>query len=70
MLPAGTCHQRLSASPDFQVVGAYPEGQSVDMMYGRDEERPEADRRIANVPLPVADPLTDQGEGLSAAWNL
>jgi uncharacterized protein YjlB len=70
VLPAGTSHQRLSGSADFTVVGAYPQGQSFDMMYGKPEERPQADRRIEKVPLPEKDPLLGDGEGLWTAWNL
>ena len=70
VLPAGTSHQKLSSSGDFTVVGAYPEGQSADMMYGKLEERPQADQRITKVPLPEKDPLLEEGEGLWAAWGL
>lgn len=57
LLPAGTAHQKLSGSPDFQVVGAYPEGQSFDMMYGKEGERPGADRRIEELPPPGPEPF-------------
>lgn len=57
LIPAGIAHKNLGASPDFQVVGAYPQGQSPDMCYGRSGERPEADQRITDVPVPHTDPL-------------
>jgi len=39
------------------VVGAYPEGQSFDMMYGKEGERPGADRRIEELPPPSPEPF-------------
>jgi uncharacterized protein YjlB len=57
LLPAGTAHRRLDASPDFCVVGCYAEGREYDMLRGRPEERPAADARIAALPLPKADPV-------------
>lgn len=56
-VPAGVAHINLGASPDFAVVGHYPDGQRQDMCYGKPGERPAADRRIAAVPLPQADPV-------------
>jgi uncharacterized protein YjlB len=62
ILPAGTAHKNLEASPDFRCVGAYPPGQYPDMDYGRSGERPGADNNIARVTLPPADPVYgDQG---------
>lgn len=57
VLPAGTTHQRVFASDDFLVVGAYPSGQHWDLLRGEPGERPAADQRIAAVPLPRTDPV-------------
>jgi uncharacterized protein YjlB len=61
IIPAGVAHKNLGASPDFRVVGAYPVGQRPDMNYGQPGERPQADGRIARVPLPQADPVFAAG---------
>lgn len=70
VLPAGTAHQNLGCSPDFQVVGGYPHGQSADLLRGAPEERPAADIRIAAVPRPAGDPLFGPRGVLAKAWGL
>ena len=67
VLPAGTGHCRISATDDFQLVGAYPAGQDWDMC------RQAADaatlRRITAVPLPRADPIEGGGGPLVKLWR-
>jgi uncharacterized protein YjlB len=66
VLPAGTVHKLIEASSDFALVGAYPPGQHPDMCYGRPGERPGADERIAQVPVPEHDPVV----GKSGKWQM
>lgn len=68
LLPAGTAHRNLGQSPDLIVVGAYPPGQRPDLLRGDPGERPEADRQIANVPLPETNPVTGE-DGPPAEWQ-
>ncbi|MBB4051774.1 uncharacterized protein YjlB [Devosia subaequoris] len=68
VLPAGTGHKKLEASDDFLVVGAYPPGFSADLMRGEAGERPGADERIAQVPLPKSDPVGGQGGPVLEKW--
>lgn len=68
VLPVGVGHRKLGASGDFLVVGAYPPGFSPDLMRGEDGERPEADGRIAAVPVPNTDPVGGQGGPVLAKW--
>jgi uncharacterized protein YjlB len=57
ILPAGTGHKRESASDDFLVVGAYPDGRDFDICRGNPAEHDGALARIAEVPLPRKDPV-------------
>ncbi len=69
VIPAGVAHKNLGSSSDFTVVGAYPEGQSYDMCYGKEGERPASDERIRNVPLPQFDPLVGRKGPLTQHWR-
>jgi uncharacterized protein YjlB len=69
VLPAGTAHKRIDSSPDFKVVGAYPGESDYDMCYGKPEERPQTDWRIAATPLPEMDPVFGTKGGLLAHWH-
>jgi uncharacterized protein YjlB len=69
VIPAGVAHKRLRSSMDFRVVGAYPEGQSWDMCYGREGERPETDRNISRVPVPATDPVYGGSGPLREIWT-
>src|SRR3954447_6065420 len=61
VLPAGTGHRRASASGDFRVVGAYPEGQEdYDLLRAADDA---ARERIAALGPPPQDPVGGDGVG-------
>lgn len=65
MLPVGTGHRCISASDDFQVVGAYPLGQDWDIC--RDAPDDAARARMAALPDPCLDPVTGaSGVGTAA----
>ena len=68
LIPAGVAHKKLSSSNDFRVVGAYPEGQSWDMNYGKEGERPAADKNISKVPYPTNDPVHGNSGPLQRYW--
>lgn len=55
LLPVGTGHCCLQASRDFQVVGAYPEGQDWDIQRAAPDEATR--QRMASLPDPPRDPV-------------
>ena len=67
ILPAGTGHKCESASDDFLVVGAYPDGRDYDICRGDPAEHDRAVARIANVSLPKKDPVVG-GSGV-VVWR-
>lgn len=69
VLPAGTGHQRLSASSDLLVVGAYPPAGVYDLCRATAATRERALTTIRAVPLPATDPLYGADGPLMALWK-
>lgn len=67
--PAGVSHKREKASENFSCVGAYTDGKSYDMCYGKAEEHPQVDINIKNVPLPKKDPVYGSEGVLFKYWH-
>jgi uncharacterized protein YjlB len=67
LLPTGTGHCELQASPDFLVVGAYPRGQNWDIC--RSAPSPEAVERMRSLPFPASDPVFGSGGPMIRLWN-
>lgn len=70
LLPAGTGHQRLSASADLLVIGAYPPGPGRDLMRSGETAKAEIRERVRQVPKPLADPLGGKEGALISLWGL
>ena len=68
ILPAGTGHRLLEASPDFLVVGAYPEDGAYDECTDT-RDRVEAAKRIAKVRRPTKDPVYGRAGPLTRCWR-
>lgn len=68
VLPAGTGHQALEASPDFHAVGAYPLGQTPDLVRAERDKAAAAIPRIDAVPLPRTDPVFGGCGPLHELW--
>lgn len=67
--PAGTGHQRLAASDDLLVVGAYPAGSAYDECHSTKGEHDRASRAIAKTPAPRADPVYGGSGPLKRLWR-
>ncbi|MER8951433.1 cupin [Mesorhizobium sp. M0833] len=68
VLPAGTGHQRLSASDDFLVVGAYPPSGTYDLCTTA-ADHAKAVVTILRVGRPRKDPVYGSKGPLLAAWQ-
>lgn len=68
VIPAGVGHKRESATSDFQVVGAYPNGRDHDMKTGDPNER-DALETIQRVPFPETDPIFGGDGPLIEVWS-
>ncbi|CAN5386775.1 hypothetical protein BH10PSE10_BH10PSE10_27920 [soil metagenome] len=69
ILPAGTGHQRLSASRDFAVVGAYPPGPEMQITRPTPENHRKALVSIPKVALPATDPVYGAEGPLVDLWK-
>jgi uncharacterized protein YjlB len=69
VLPAGTGHQGVWASPDLMVVGAYPPSGKYDLCRGSKAEHAKAVSAIPDVPLPPTDPVYGAGGPLTQLWR-
>jgi uncharacterized protein YjlB len=69
ILPAGTGHQRISASQDLLVVGAYPPRGKYDECEGSHEEHRKALKSIPRVPVPARDPVYGADGPLRELWS-
>jgi uncharacterized protein YjlB len=69
VLPAGTGHQCLWASPDLMVIGAYPKTGKYDLCRGSKGEHTKALQTIPAVPLPESDPVYGKQGPLPQLWR-
>jgi uncharacterized protein YjlB len=69
ILPAGTGHRSLMASPDFLVVGAYPPDGQYDEYRGSRDEHERALVSIPDTPLPDKDPVYGANGPLTKLWH-
>lgn len=67
LLPAGTGHCRISATEDFLVVGAYPPGQSADILQG--PATAAVREAIAKLTFPPRDPVYGLDGPLAGYWS-
>jgi len=67
LLPTGTGHCRLEASPDFLVIGAYPTGETWDIC----RSAPDAAtvERMRKVVFPASDPVHGKTGPLLQYWR-
>jgi len=69
VLPAGTGHQCVWASPDLVVIGAYPPSGRYDLCRGSKAEHAKALAAIAQVSRPDSDPVFGAAGPLVDLWR-
>ena len=70
IIPAGVSHKKISASEDFECVGAYPGEIMYDLKYGNPDELAEAEEKINKVPKPETDPVYGYNGPLFDYWKI
>lgn len=70
ILPAGTGHRCLHSSPDFQVVGAYPNSHEPTLIRSGETPLPALRQLIAAVRLPAQDPVYGPEGPLAQHWQV
>lgn len=69
LLPAGTGHCCVESSTVFQVVGAYPPGQLVDLIRSDEGDIARTRERILAVAVPACDPVFGKNGPLDRFWK-
>jgi uncharacterized protein YjlB len=69
IIPAGVGHKRIESSPDFLMAGAYPPGQSGNIVRPGDLDDARIAREIAAVALPQTDPISGKADGVVTTWR-
>lgn len=70
ILPAGFGHKRLESTPDFIVVGGYPEGQdNIQIIRAGEKAARDAKADIEATPLPASDPIYGDGGPVMRLWS-
>ena len=69
ILPAGTGHERISASKDFLVVGAYPATGTYDVCEPTEDAWRRATKTVPRVPPPRKDPVYGKDGKLLSLWK-
>ncbi|MER2176005.1 MAG: hypothetical protein ABS911_15125, partial [Carnobacterium sp.] len=68
-LSAGVAHKRIDASPDFIIVGAYPDGLEPDMQKGKAEDYEAIKQAVACVNQPENDPVEGKDGAVIKYWT-
>jgi len=69
VVPAGVAHCNQGQSSDLLIVGAYPDtSKNPDLRRAKPAEHQAAQRAVAAVPLPAADPVEGTSGALSRLW--
>lgn len=69
IIPAGVGHKRIESSSNFLMAGAYPPGQSGNIVRPGDLDDARIASEIAAVGLPETDPISGKADGVVKIWR-